>query len=86
MSYFDTNNATETQIVSQFIVEKAEQGHFLRYSDYAIISKWTKACAEIDDLLVILDELLTEKKLAKKGQVTLKSLDKKVLTALNARY
>ena len=84
MSYFDTENASQTQIVSQFIVEKAGQGHFLRYSDYAIITKWTKACPQLDDLLVILDDLLNQKQ--RVGQLTLRSLDKKVLSAINAMY
>lgn len=58
MSFLDLNEASPQDVVTQFVLQHRNSGHFLPYSDHEIVNEWLAAAAELDDLLVVLSDLL----------------------------
>ncbi len=75
-SYINYENLSDEELIYRFIIEKKNKGQFLPYEYHALIRRWVKESCYVDDLLLILDEIFTEKKNKNIGLVT---LNKKVL-------
>ena len=58
MNFVDYDNLSPRQLINQYIIETRNKGHFLSYTDYAIVEEWVKASRSVDDLLIVLDSII----------------------------
>ncbi len=75
-TYINYEALSDEELIYRFIIEKKNKGQFLPYEYHSLIRRWVKESYCVDDLLLILDEIFTEKKNKNIGLVT---LNKKVL-------
>ena len=88
MGFIDLSRLTATELVTQFILCRRDKGFCLPYQEYALIDEWLSAADhDADKLLLILSDLIPEKREAKQGRrcLPLKLYHKKVLESCLSR-
>lgn len=69
----DLDSLSPEELITRYVIECKNQGHFLPYTDHAIISNWIKHVqGDTDRLLLVLSEVLPsyfEKKKGRPGQL-----------------
>ena len=78
-SFIDYDSLSNEELIYRYIMEKKNKGQFLPYEYHLAIQRWVNKVDSIDDLLLILDEIFSQKKTR---SFSLVSLNKKVMEKL----
>lgn len=58
MSLVDFDSIQDQHLIVQYVIECRGVGHFLPYGDYEVIRGWFEVCADVERLLLALEEHL----------------------------
>lgn len=61
MTIIDTKSLSDQGLVAQYVIELMGNGHFLSHEDYARVDKWLGLSGSVDELLLLLDDILSAK-------------------------
>lgn len=89
MTMIDAKNLSDEGLIAQYVIELLGSGHFLSHDDFARIGKWRELSSSTDELLLVLDEVLSAKimKSRQKGKkvFSLSSISKTMEKRLSER-